>query len=168
MLDRLRGYLRERNFEISHIEAVLYMLNGKLYEVLPRLEGVRAFATLEVAKELATANKRVQNIMRKNREELGTDLEGGILKPELLIETAEKDLYQAMHDIAPIAQGYLDHGEYGKNLKALVTLKPFIDDFFDKVMVMCENRSLRLNRALQLQELGRLMNQVADISKLAA
>ncbi|MGA8863107.1 MAG: glycine--tRNA ligase subunit beta [Gallionella sp.] len=168
MLDRLRGYLREREFEVSHIEAVLYMLNGRLHQVLPRIEGVRDFAALEVAKDLAAANKRVQNIMRKNREEIGTDLEGALLKPGLLIEAAEKDLYQAMIDITPFVQGYLDRGEYGKNLKALVTLKPFIDDFFDKVMVMCEDKRLRLNRALLLQQLGKLMNQVADISKLAA
>jgi len=168
MLDRLRGYLRERDFEVSHIEAVLYMLHGRLHQVLPRLEGVRAFATLEVAKDLAAANKRVQNIMRKNREEIGTELEGAVLKPGLLVEAAEQDLYQAMLDITPFVQGYLDRGEYGKNLKALVTLKPFIDDFFEKVMVMCEDKRLRLNRALLLQQLGKLMNQVADISKLAA
>jgi glycyl-tRNA synthetase beta chain len=168
MIDRLRGYLRERDFEVSHIEAVLYTLGGRLHQVLPRIEGVRAFAALEVAKDLAAANKRVQNIMRKNHEEIGTDLEGAAVKPALLIEAAEKDLYQAMHDITPFVQGYLDRGEYGKNLKALVTLKPFIDDFFEKVMVMCEDKNLRLNRALLLQQLGKLMNQVADISKLAA
>ena len=168
MLDRLRGYLRERDFEVQHIEAVLYMLNGHLHEVLPRLEGVRDFASLEVAKDLAAANKRVQNIMRKNREEIGSDLEGAVFKPGLLTEAAEQDLYQAMIDITPFVQGYLDRGEYGKNLKALVTLKPFIDDFFEKVMVMCDDKRLRINRALLLQQLGRLMNQVADISKLAS
>ncbi|MDD5179962.1 MAG: glycine--tRNA ligase subunit beta [Gallionellaceae bacterium] len=168
MLDRLRGYLRERGFEVSHIEAVLHMLNGRLHESLPRLQGVRTFAALEVAKDLAASNKRVQNIMRKNREEIGPGLSGATVKPALLQEAAERDLYQAMQDITPFAQGYLDRGDYGQNLKALVTLKPFIDDFFDKVMVMCEDKELRLNRAALLQQLGRLMNQVADISKLAA
>jgi glycyl-tRNA synthetase beta chain len=167
VLDRLRGYLREREFDALHIEAVLFSLHGRLNEVLPRIEGVRVFAALEVAKDLAAANKRVQNIMRKNREELGTDLAGAAVKPALLVEAAERDLYQAMHDITPFAQGYLDRGEFGKNLKALVTLKPFIDDFFEKVMVMCEDKELRLNRAVLLQQLGRLMNQAADISKLA-
>jgi glycyl-tRNA synthetase beta chain len=168
VLDRLRSYLRERGFDVSHIEAVLYTLDGRLHEALRRLEGVRIFAALEVAKDLAAANKRVQNIMRKNREEIGADLAGAAVKPALLIEAAERDLYQAMHDITPFAQGYLDRGDYGQNLKALVTLKPFIDDFFEKVMVMCEDKALRLNRAVLLQQLGRLMNQVADISKLAA
>jgi glycyl-tRNA synthetase beta chain len=168
VLDRLRGYLRERDFDVSHIEAVLYTLNGRLHEALPRLEGVRAFAMLEVAKDLAAANKRVQNIIRKNHEEIGADLTDATVKPALLKEAAERDLYQAMHDITPFAQGYLDRGDYGQNLKALVTLKPFIDDFFENVMVMCEDKDLRLNRAVLLQQLGKLMNQVADISKLAA
>ena len=168
MLDRLRGYLRERDFEVSHIEAVLHILNGRMHEVLPRLQGVRAFAALEVAKDLAAANKRVLNIMRKNQEELGVDLTGAAVKPALLQEAAERELHQAMLDIAPMATGYLDRGDYGQNLKVLVTLKPFIDDFFEKVMVMCEDKALRLNRAALLQQLGKLMNQVADISKLAA
>jgi len=168
MLDRLRGYLRERDFEVSHIEAVLHVLNGRMHEVLPRLQGVRAFAALEVAKDLAAANKRVLNIMRKNQEELGVDLTGAAVKPALLQEAAERELHQAMLDIAPFAQGCLDRDDYGQNLKVLVTLKPFIDDFFEKVMVMCEDKALRLNRAALLQQLGKLMNQVADISKLAA
>ncbi|MDO8813270.1 MAG: glycine--tRNA ligase subunit beta, partial [Gallionella sp.] len=167
MLDRLRGYLRERDFEVSHIEAVLHILNGRMHEALPRLQGVRTFAALEVSKDLAAANKRVQNIMRKNCEELGIELTGATVKPALLKETAERDLFQSMQDIAPFAQGYLDRGDYGQNLKVLTTLKPFIDDFFEKVMVMCEDKELRLNRAALLQQLGKLMNQVADISKLA-
>lgn len=167
MLDRLRSYLRDQNFEISHIEAVLCMLNGRLHEVLPRINGVREFASLAVAKDLAAANKRVQNIMRKNGEEIGIELKKANVKSTMLKEAAERDLYQAMQDIIPFSQGYLDKREYGKNLSTLVTLKPFIDDFFEKVMVMCDDKELRLNRAALLQQLGKLMNQVADISKLA-
>ena len=141
MLDRLRGYLRERGFEVPHIEAVLYRAERQAAPGLaaPR-QACAIFAALEVAKDLAAANKRVQNIMRKNQEEIGAELADAAVKPALLTEAAEQDLYQAMRDITPFAQGYLDRGEYGKNLKALVTLKPFIDDFFEKVMVMCEDK----------------------------
>jgi glycyl-tRNA synthetase beta chain len=167
MLDRLRGYLRERGFDGAHIEAVLAVLNGRLHEVMPRLQGVRTFAALEVAKDLAAANKRVQNIMRKNQEELG-DLSNTAIKLDLLKDDAERELHQAIQDITPMARSYFERGDYANNLKALVTLKPFIDDFFDKVMVMAEDRALRLNRAVLLQQLGKLMNQSADISKLAS
>ncbi len=167
MLDRLRGYLRERGFEVSHIEAVLHLLNGRLHETLPRIEGVRMFAGLDASRDLSAANKRVRNIMRKNQEELGALVQNAVVKPLLLKEDAERNLHQAMIDITPFAQSYLDRGEYGQNLKALVTLKPFIDDFFNQVMVMAEDKALRVNRAALLQQLGSLMNQVADISKLA-
>jgi glycyl-tRNA synthetase beta chain len=129
---------------------------------------VRTFAAMEVSKDLAAANKRVQNIMRKNQEELGTVMAGAAFNPELMTDLAERNLFQAMVDIAPFAQGYFSRGEYGQNLKTLVTLKSFIDDFFDQVMVMAEDQKLRINRALLLKQLGSLMNQVADISKLAA
>ncbi len=168
MLDRLRGYLRERSFDVSHIEAVLAVLNGRLHEVLPRLQAVRGFATLAVAKDLAAANKRVQNIMRKNHEELGAAMANAVFDAKSMTDEAERNLHQAMLDIAPFAQGYFARGEYGQNLKTLVTLKSFIDDFFDQVMVMAEDKKLRINRALLLKQLGDLMNQVADISKLAA
>ncbi len=166
MLDRLRGYLREQGFDVAHVEAVLAVINGRLHEVLPRLQGVHAFAALSVAKDLAAANKRVQNIMRKNAEELG-ELAQAEVNPALLRDAAERELYQAMQDIAPMARSYFDRRDYANNLKTLVTLKPFIDDFFDKVMVMAEDKPLRLNRAVLLQQLGRMMNQSADISKLA-
>lgn len=168
MLDRLRGYLRDRNFEVSHIEAVLCTVGGRLHEAVPRLLGVRTFAALAVAKDLAAANKRVQNIIRKNQEELGAAMSKAKVDTGLMTDEAERNLFAAMQDITPFAQSYFDRGEFGQNLKALVTLKPFIDDFFDQVMVMTEDKTLRMNRAALLQQLGGLMNQVADISKLAA
>ncbi|MDX8399725.1 MAG: glycine--tRNA ligase subunit beta [Gallionellaceae bacterium] len=167
MRDRLRGYLRDRDFEPSHIEAVLYTVGGRLHEALPRLQGVRTFAALDVAKDLAAANKRVQNIIRKNQEELGSAMVNAKVDTQIMTDEAERNLYQAIQDIAPFAQSYFDRGDYGQNLKALVTLKPFIDDFFDQVMVMAEDKVIRMNRAALLQQLGALMNQVADISKLA-
>ena len=168
MLDRLRGYLRDRNFEPSHIEAVLYTVAGRLHEALPRLLGVRTFAALPVAKDLAAANKRVQNIIRKNQEELGTAMSDAKIDTQLMTDDAERSLFAAMQEIAPSVQSHFDRGDYGQSLKTLVTLKPFIDDFFEKVMVMAEDKTVRMNRAALLQQLGEMMNQVADISKLAA
>jgi glycyl-tRNA synthetase beta chain len=165
--ERLRHYLRERDFEVAHIDAVLAVLYGRIFQVLPRIQGVRTFATLSTAKELAAANKRVQNILRKNHEELGESMHGATVNVQLLCEVAERDLHSAMQDIKPMANDYLTRGDYGQNLKILVTLKPFIDDFFEGVMVMCQEPELRINRGALLQELADLMNQSADISKLS-
>ncbi len=76
-------------------------------------------------------------------------------------------MYQAIQDITLWCALY-GARRVRHNLKSLVALKPFIDDFFNHVMVMAEDKALRKNRAILLKELGRLMNQSADISKLAA
>jgi glycyl-tRNA synthetase beta chain len=47
-------------------------------------------------------------------------------------------------------------------------LRPSVDAFFNEVMVMAEDASLRANRIALLRELHGLMNRVADLSKLAA
>jgi glycyl-tRNA synthetase beta chain len=42
-----------------------------------------------------------------------------------------------------------------------------VDAFFDKVMVMAEQKALRQNRLALLSDLRKAMNRVADISRLA-
>ncbi len=121
--------------------------------------------SLEAIARLTQADFRV--VVATNQSGVGRGLfDMPTLNPALLKEDAEKDLYQAILDITPMAKSYLEQGKYGKNLKTLVTLKPFIDDFFTQVMVMADDKALRVNRGALLQQLGVLMNQVADISRL--
>ena len=47
-------------------------------------------------------------------------------------------------------------------------MKDEVDAFFNDVMVMAEDVALRNNRLALLSQLHRMMNRVADISKLAA
>jgi glycyl-tRNA synthetase beta chain len=50
----------------------------------------------------------------------------------------------------------------------LASARTVVDEFFDQVMVMAEDPAVRNNRLALLKRLGGLMNQVADISRLAA
>jgi glycyl-tRNA synthetase beta chain len=58
-------------------------------------------------------------------------------------------------------------GDYVEALSQLAAMREPVDAFFDHVMVMAEEPDLRRNRVNLLRDLGALMNQVADISKLA-
>jgi glycyl-tRNA synthetase beta chain len=53
-------------------------------------------------------------------------------------------------------------------LQALAALKAPVDAFFDAVMVNAEDPALRANRLALLRALHAAMNQVADLSRLAA
>ena len=66
MMERLKHYLREQDFEPDEIEAVLSQNPARIDQILPRLEAVRAFKQLPEAEALASANKRIQNILKKS------------------------------------------------------------------------------------------------------
>jgi len=48
----------------------------------------------------------------------------------------------------------------------ILEMKPIIDRFFDKILVMDENETLRNNRIALLQRIDELLSSVADFSLL--
>jgi len=160
--DRLAGSLREQGYSAQEVDAVLALRPQHLGDVAKRLAAVRAFAALPEAPALAAANKRVGNILKK--------AEGAVeasIKPELLKESAEKALLNAIHSVAAKADSAWANGNYTENLQALAALKAPVDAFFDSVMVNAEDPALRSNRLGLLATLHQAMNRVADLSKLA-
>jgi len=164
MLDRLRGLLRERGYAQNEIEAVVAQNPDRLDNILERLDAVKAFAALPEAESLAAANKRIANILKKN------DGEGAAasVQSDLLKESAEEGLYSAMSQLKPQVDAAFAKGDFAGTLKSLARLRNDVDAFFNDVMVMAEDEQLRRNRIALLSDLHGMMNQVADISKLAA
>ncbi len=160
--DRLRGYLRELGYSTNEVEAVVSLKPEPVSAVPARLEAVRAFAALPEAASLAAANKRTGNILKK-AEGSATPVDAS-----LLVEPAEKALAGIVDQLRPDLQQRFAEGDYAGTLKLLAQAREPVDAFFTDVMVMAEDPKLRANRIALLRELHGLMNQVADISKLAA
>jgi glycyl-tRNA synthetase beta chain len=120
---------------------------------------------LPEAPALAAANKRISNILKKADVAAVADAHVSEL---LLQEPAEIALYAAMQDITPRAQAQCDAGDYAASLQTLAALRVPVDTFFEDVMVNAEALDLRLNRLGLLKTLHQAMNQVADLSRLAA
>ncbi|MBT3067613.1 glycine--tRNA ligase subunit beta [Rhodoferax sp. U11-2br] len=165
IFDRLAGSLREQGFSALEVDAVLALRPQRLGEVPKRLAAVRAFAALPEAPALAAANKRISNILKKADAAAVADAHVSEL---LLQEPAEQALYAAMQDITPRAQAQLEAGDYATSLQTLAALRVPVDAFFEDVMVNAEALDLRLNRLGLLKTLHQAMNQVADLSRLAA
>jgi glycyl-tRNA synthetase beta chain len=162
--DRLRGWLRERGYPGADIDAVLATDADRLDRVLPRLDAIAAFRALPEATSLAAANKRIGNILRKAE---GIDTQGAV-DASLLTEPAERALDAAIAAVAPRAERSLAALDYAGALTTLAGLRTPVDAFFDSVMVNADDPRLRANRLTLLGGLHRLMNRVADLSKLAA
>jgi len=165
MLDRLRGLLRDRGFVPNEVEAVLAQNPDRVDDVVQRLEAVQAFAALPESASLAAANKRITNILKKNEEALA---QAGSVDPALLQDAAEKALYASVQRVQPDVDAAFERGDFTGTLKTLAQLRDDVDAFFNDVMVMADDVALRNNRLALLSILHRMMNRVADISKLAA
>lgn len=162
LFDRLRGQLRERGFAQNEVEAVVAQNPDTLDNIVERLQAVQAFAALPESVSLAAANKRITNILKKAE---GTP---GAVNAALLQEAAEQALAKAMADVKPQVDAAFAKGDFTAALKTLAALRAEVDSFFNDVMVNAEDPALRDNRLALLSSLHGMLNQVADISKLAA
>jgi glycyl-tRNA synthetase beta chain len=142
------------------VDAVLSQ-RPNLIEVKARVEAVQTFQRLPEAESLASANKRIRNILRKS------DATQGELSEALLTDPAEKALFDSMQKIEPQAKSNMQRGDFSGALRVLATMRGAVDKFFDDVLVNAEDMRVRANRHALLRRLDSLMNQVADISKLA-
>jgi glycyl-tRNA synthetase beta chain len=159
--DRFAGYLKELDFSTLQIDSVLSMQPTSLAVVLQQLDAVRAFQALPEAESLAAANKRIVNIL-KQAEAKGETFKAGDLK-----EPAELALHEAINRTNAAAKSLYEKGDYTGYLKSFAVLKVPVDTFFEKVMVMVEDKALRSSRLALLHDLRESMNRVADLSRLA-
>ncbi len=158
---RLAGYCRELGYTTNEVEAVVHS-EGSIADLPKRLEAVRAFATLPESASLASADKRVRNILSKSDH-----AQGHALDSKLLTEDAEIALYAALGDVGPRSEKAFGDGDFTSALLALASLKEPVDRFFNEVMVNTDDPAIRANRLRLLSALHHPMNRIADLSKLA-
>jgi glycyl-tRNA synthetase beta chain len=161
VFERFAGQLREQGYTAGEVDAVLSMRPVQLNRVPRQLEAVRAFAALPEAPALASANKRVGNILKK------ADAVPDAVQPALFAEEAERALQAALDAVRPRADAAFDRGDYTASLRELAALKAPVDAFFDSVMVSANDPALRANRLALLGGLQKARNRVADLSRLA-
>jgi glycyl-tRNA synthetase beta chain len=161
MLERLKPYLKEKGFEADEIDAVVSLSPARLDQVLPRLKALKEFRALPEGQALAAANKRIRNILRQAGGTPSDKVDAG-----RLAEPAERKLFEAVQTLEAQVAPLFRTADYAGAMKHLAGLRPAVDEFFDKVMVMVDDAAVRDNRLALLNRLGNLFLNVADISRL--
>jgi len=102
--------------------------------------------------------KRVNNIIR------------GVppckINPELLAEKEERELFSAFSIIAENVRPLVEAGDFAKAQNMILKMQAPLSSFFDKVLVMTEDKKIRQNRLALLQAISGLLLQVADYSQV--
>ena len=162
--DRLRRYFLDRDAGLATetFDAVLARQPASLVDFERRLQAVQAFLELDEAQALASANKRIANILRQAEV-----TETSEISAKRFEEDAERALHDALVAAGTAVRPLLEQRDYTRALQELAALRDPVDRFFDDVMVMADDAAVRNNRLALLDALRALFLDVADISRLS-
>ena len=75
-------------------------------------------------------------------------------------------MFDAYVKIRPDVEDSVSKGDYDAALRKIAGLRETVDPFFDKVLVMTDDESLRHNRLRLLHDISQLFLSIADISEI--
>ncbi len=108
--------------------------------------------------------KRVANIVSKQIAQ-GAEIPAAWRK-SLLQDDAEKALDKVLEEALPALDILWQKGDYRGMLAGIGKLRPAVDNFFDHVMVACEDAELKGNRLAMLQAMVSRFSLLADFAAL--
>ena len=161
--ERLGNWYDDDGIHISVVRAALATGVTDLFDIDLRVRALNAFAKTETAEHLATANKRVANILAKSDE-----LDGTPANSSLFVHEAEHALHEAVSRVGSTLAPLLADRNYQSALDQLAQLRGPVDAFFDSVLVNAEDSAERSNRLRLLDGLRALFTQVADLALLSS
>lgn len=161
IIERLRIWYLEKSVPPTVFIAVLAAHPTEPLDFDRRIKAVQYFQTFPEADALMAANKRVSNILKKQPPQ-----EVNCINSSLFDSDAEHRLAEALKIHAKSINDLYRKADYMKALSELAKLKDPIDMFFDKVMVMVDDKKKRNNRLALLTSLRQLFVKIADISLL--
>ncbi|MGA8557171.1 MAG: glycine--tRNA ligase subunit beta, partial [Candidatus Acidiferrales bacterium] len=165
LLERARHILRERRgFAADEISAAFAAGADDLVDAADRVAAVKAIRNTKNFVPLAAAFKRIRNILEKSAAV--ADKSQLAVQDDLLWEPAERELHAAAQKIGEDATRKKKARRYREALEAISELRPSVDLFFDKVLVMVEDQNVRKNRLALLGGLLKEFSTIADFSEL--
>ena len=153
---RLRFILEKRGFRYDLVGAALAPGVDQITDVLARVEALDALKASPQFEPFILMAKRINNIIK------GTP--AAKVNPDLFAEKEERDLASTLSIIRDNAQPMIARGDYARAQGILFKLQPVLNTFFDKVLVMAEEKKVRQNRLGLLQSISKMLLTIADYS----
>ena len=163
--ERLEFYLKEaRGYAYDVVKAVLAAGADDIVDAAARAEAVSKVRGSADFESISVAFKRTKNILRQaeeNKRHVADRVELPVLR-----EDSEKELATLIPRAATVVEKLRATGNYQASLMEIAKLRPAVDKFFDKVMVMVDDDNLRANRLALLQTLIKEFSTIADFSEI--
>lgn len=157
---RLQVQLREKGFRHEVVELVLQTVSNRPLQAYRMAETLQKRSDEVWFADLITAAVRVKNILNK------AGSISGEVDPLMLAERAEKELFEKLLMLEGDAKSAVDRCDWEKLASVLAELAPVIAGFFNDVLVMDEDLSVRNNRLALLGKCSDFFLLVGDFSLL--
>lgn len=155
---RVESFLQLEGFETDIIKAVMSVDNSNPYSVYKKVEALSEIKSLPDYENIIMVFKRVANIVPQNFV--------SEVDPSLFEKQQELDLYNQTMIIKQEFESAIDKKDYHLAINLLLKLKPFIDNFFDNVMVMVDDQKIKNNRLSLLNQINSMFRKIADFTKI--
>jgi glycyl-tRNA synthetase len=162
ILERLAKALTDDGIGRDVVDAVLPTSRDFL-DLRARAEAVQRFRAGTSWEDLVTVYARPANLAKKlpaGAAPAPGEALGGV-QPSLFQTEAERILMGEWWQAAGEAGIAVEKRNYDKALTALARLRPFVDKYFDDVLVMAEDEAVRLNRLRQLAAVAGSVKKIA-------
>jgi len=164
--DRLKVQLREQGARHDLVDAV-FALEGQddLLLIVRRVGALGQFLDNEDGRNLLAGYKRATNIIRIEEKKDNRHYTGAP-QAKLYRQPEEKALAGAIEMAETEAGRAVKKEDFVAAMRAMATLRPAVDAFFEKVTVNVDDKALRENRLKLLNQIREATRAVADFSKI--
>lgn len=156
--DRTKVMFKDLGIRYDVVEAILSTDEKNIADLYSRAESINRWIDRDSLTDMLVAFNRVSTLA-----------EGAIeseTNEKLFVENSEIELNNKFNEVNKDIQKLMTEKEYTKSLDSFATLKPYIDEFFNSVMVMDEDISIRNNRLSLLKSIYDSMLTICDLSKI--
>jgi glycyl-tRNA synthetase beta chain len=153
---RLQHIFESQGYRYDLVKASIAPGIDNIYHSYLRLKALDSLKDSPQFEPMIIIAKRVNNILREQSKHK--------VNEELLLEKQERELHTTFCIIRDNILPLIAIGDFAKAQRMIFRMRSSINDFFDHVLVMAEDKRLRKNRLALLQEISRLLSQIADYS----
>ena len=154
---RVVGLLRQQGIAYDVTDSVMHINKAQINDLENRARALQELKTQEDFIRLVIGFKRVANI-------IAGVADFSPLQTALFAEPAELELHASLQQLHLAIDQALAKKAYNVALQHLLVFGKAIDNFFDAVLVNCEDLRLRENRYALLGEIKQEFLRVADLS----
>ena len=166
LFDRLKYYMKEKNIRSDIINASLNSLGiNHINQIYKKSLALNKIINKQDGIDIISSYKRASNILESESKNQDLDLSGST-DPAIFKNDYEKNLYKIIKELRKYFANINKDEDYEETLKNLKSTKGAIFDFFDNIIVIDNDKTIRKNRLELLQMLCKTFENYINFAKI--